>query len=185
MKCRKRAGANCCSEAHLETRRPPSANAKAHCAVIWGRGHFHGPTHSSLSPNQQQSSLNRSCSFHPLFQPRFDLLSAAHRFALGLRSPPFRCCLHILHVLALSRMLPPPETRTGCHVDAVKLSSLRDRPQMPHVDVVKFPTLQGKAGFPRWGLCFFLKSRLPAVRDFDSLCCQNSKTRDNSFASWT
>jgi hypothetical protein len=78
-------------------------------------------------------------------------------------------------------MLPPLETPTGCHVDAVKLklSSLRDRPQMPHVDVVKsysffsFPTLQEKrdSRVGAWGLLAgnfsLLDSRLFA--DFDTL----------------
>jgi hypothetical protein len=96
-----------------------------------------------------------------------------------------------LHVLVLSRMLPPLETPTGCHVDAVKLklSSLRDRPQMPHVDVVKSYSFfhsrrYRKSGIPALGpgaclLAIFLFST-PGCLPILTLFLSNSKTRDNS-----
>ena len=125
---------------------------------------FRPTNKTARAPSTPSSNLDSICC---LLHTASLLAYRARRFVVGCTSCTCwlyqECCHHF-------------ETCTGCHVDAVKLSSLRDRPQMPHVDVVKFPTLLRKAGFPRWGLCFFLNShRLPAVRDFDTLFCQTQK----------
>jgi hypothetical protein len=87
MECRKKAGANC--YAHLETRKAPPAKVTvrlfgAAAAISTGP-----PT--VLTPNQQQSRLNRSCSFHPLFHSRFDPLPCCTPLCSQSWGRPFRC----------------------------------------------------------------------------------------------
>lgn len=111
MKCRKRAGANCCL--HLETRRPPRS------LCVGSEAH---PQSVRAAPNQQQSSGRAKPARAPstpssIFDTLYYVLHTALPWSL---QPPFCCSLicklHILHVLLFqecSRLLRP-RRRLSC-----------------------------------------------------------------------
>lgn len=113
MKCRKSAGANCYA---VETRRPPGHFV---CGYLGGAAATTTAHPQSSAPNQQ-SRLNRSCSFHPLFHSNS---RSTHRFAIHHRSRRFWCFVSIVPALALLKNVAT-YGKSGCR--AVELSSLRD-----------------------------------------------------------